>query len=299
MKRRPFLIIAFCALTGLAGTVPGAEPGQTQLEEEFRQTLLRLAQAGELPEAGTPVVIERPAERVSDFGLLVDRDHADGLLVLGTLPGGSAERMGLRAGDRLLAANEVDLRGAGGSRRMRELLDDPDSDGRMDLRLLRRGEEQRLAGTVDSVTLPAMRIELAPTAADANVSDRVTGDPGSRCARITVEPVAPRARDLFPARLISIDGELPGTASQQTYRVAPGRRVLVVAEMIEQEYFSNIANMQRGRRSGNGYKTLEVDIQPGVIYFLAARFHRDRGDRILDGSYWQPVLWKERAETCR
>lgn len=299
MKRRPVFITVLSVLMCLAAAAHGAEPSQAQLEEEFRQTLLRLAQAGELPDATMPVVIERPAERVSDFGLLVDRDHADGLLVLGTLPGGSAERMGLRTGDRLLAANDIDLRGNGGSGRMRELLDDPDSNGRMALHLLRGGQEQHLVGTVDSVTLPAMRIELVPSLADADVTDRVAGDPDSRCGRITVEPVAPRARNLFPARLISVDGELPGPASQETYRLTPGRHVLIVAEMIEQEYFSNVANLQRGRQSRNRYKILEVDIQPGVTYYLAARFHRDRGNRILEGSYWQPALWKERAEPCR
>lgn len=304
MKRFYLFLITFCLGTGFTTALPGAETVPTQLEEEFRLVLLRLAQSGELPDTGSPVVIERPAERVSDFGLLVDRDNADGLLVLGTLPGGSAERLGLRAGDRLLTANDVDLRGRGGSQRMREFLDNPDSSGRVDLRVLREGREQQLAGSIDSVSLPAMRVVLTADTvtdigADTERAGHVPGDPQSSCGRVTTLSVAPRSRNLFPARLINVDGEIPGTSGQQTYRLTPGRHALLVAEAIEPEQFSGIANMQRGRRSADNHKLLEVDIQPGVTYFLAARFHRDRSDRILEGTYWQPVLWKERAESCR
>ena len=299
MKYRHLLNILVGLGALFSSPVFAADADRAVLEDEFRLALLRLVQSGELPANSNPVVIERPAERVHDFGLLVDRDSADGLLVLGTLPGGSAERLGLRAGDRLLVANGIDLRGNGGSQRMRAVLDDSDSDGRIDLRLLRSGREEQMAGVVDSVTLPAMRVELAAVEGAVDSGGRVAGDAQSRCGRVSVEPVAPRTRNLFPAKLIAVDDGLPGASSQQTFRLSPGRHVLLVAEMIEHEYFSSIANMQRGRHRRDGYKTLEVDIQPGVTYFLAARFHRDRSGSILDGGYWQPVLWKERVEPCR
>ncbi|WP_205984876.1 hypothetical protein, partial [Pseudofulvimonas gallinarii] len=60
-----------------------------------------------------------------------------------------------------------------------------------------------------------------------------------------------------------------------------------------------VGNFQRGRLGDRGYKELEVDVEPGVTYFLAARLHRGRSDRILDGGYWEPLVWKERAESCR
>lgn len=274
--------------------VPAVDEG-SHLDQEFRQTLVRLAQAGALPAGDQPVLVERPAEKVSNFGLLVDRDHEDGLLVLGTLPGGSAEQMGLRAGDRLVAANGQGLRGPGSSERMRSLLDGIEEGDPLDLQVLREGTEQRLVGTVDSLELPAMRVELLP----ADGGGRVPADPDSRCARITTFPAAPRSRSLYPARLIAVDGETPGTAGQDTYRIEPGRRVLTVAEVIDSSQFQAIANMQRSREARNTYRTLEIDVQAGVTYLLAARLHRDRSTRILDASYWQPVIWKERAEPCR
>lgn len=279
-----------------------AAPETDKIEEAFRQTLLRLAQSGDLSGDGrTPIVIERPAEQTANFGLLIDRDDDDGLLVLGVLPGASAERIGFRAGDRLIEVDGASLIGAGGSTRMRNLLAELEQSRDMRFRVLREGREQQLAGTVEAVSLPAMRIELlSEDEVTASLpSSHVAGDADSVCGRVTVFPASPRTRDLFPALLIAVDGETPGPSSQDTFRLTPGRHVLTVAERIDERYFSPIANQQRSRRGRDTYQTLEVDVQPGVTYLLAAHFLRDRASRILDGGYWQPVIWKERAESCR
>jgi hypothetical protein len=276
-----------------AAAAQAADVGE--IGEEFRQTLLRLAQAGALPADGGVLHVERPAERVVDFGLLVDRDQGDGLRVLGTLPGASAERMGLRAGDRLLEANGTDLRGVGANERMRQVLDGLDDDQRLDVLIERAGSQQRLAGVVDTYELPAMRIELQ-AASDVG---RVVGDETSRCGRISTFHVSPRQRDLFAARLVAIDGRSPGTPSQETFRVSPGRHVLTVVEHIDPREFSGVANLRRTRAGGLDSRTLELDVQPGVTYLLAARLLRGQGVGTGPGDYWQPVIWKERAEVCR
>lgn len=291
------------ALLSFLSTLASAQaPNTDKIGEAFHQTLLRLAQSGDLPgNDQAAVIIERPAAKVADFGLLVDRDHADGLLVLGVLPGASAERIGFRAGDRLIGVDDIDLTGAGGGARMRDLLAELKQSRDMRFRVLRDRRELQLAGIVDAVSLPAMRIELlSPDAAAAPLSSaHAFGDSGAGCGRITTFPASPRTRDLFAARLIAIDGEIPGPSSQDTYRLAPGRHVLTVAELIDERYFSAVANQQRSRRGRDAYQTLDIDVQPGVTYLLAAHFFRDQASRVLDGGYWQPVIWKERAEPCR
>lgn len=299
MTFRYMLRTMFCLTAGISVPLVASATQTRSLEQEFRSTLLRLAQSGRLPESTGPLVIERPAERVNDFGLLVDRDSAEGLLVLGTLPGGSAERLGLRPGDRLLRANGIDVRGSGGSQRMRELLDALAGDGRVQLQLLREGETQQLDGNIGVVMLPPMRVELLPGSTSSTAVSDTVGDPDSVCARISVEPSAPTARNLFPVTLIEVNGELPGPSSQTTFRLKPGRQTLVVAELIDPKYFSSVANLQRGRRGADRYKTLELEVRPGVTYMLAAQLDRQRSDRIADGSYWAPVVWTERAEPCR
>lgn len=118
--RRSCSILSGLVLALVLAAPAAAQPGGDPVEEAFRLALLRLSQDGLLGADAVPRVIDRPAEKVANFGALVDRDEADGLRVLGTLPGGSAERIGLRTGDLLLAANGTALRGAGAGERMRE-----------------------------------------------------------------------------------------------------------------------------------------------------------------------------------
>jgi hypothetical protein len=296
-------LILACLLLPLS-TVP-AWPADSSagIGEEFQRALLRLAQSGQLQGAGDAIVVEQPARRMANLGLLIDRDHDDGLLVLGTLPGGSAERIGLRPGDRLVEANGTDLRGRGANERMRSIIDGLDEDRALALSIQRGGVDQRLAGVVEAVDLPAMRVELragADGSGDGGAgAGRVAGDPASSCARVTTFHAAPRSRDLYPARLLAIDGELPGPSAQDSFRIEPGRHVLTVAEIIDEREFSPIANQQRSRHGRQLVRTIEIDARPGVTYLLSAQLLRDRRGSILDAGYWQPVLWKERAEPCR
>lgn len=119
------------------------------------------------------------------------------------------------------------------------------------------------------------------------------------CARVSTFDSAPRAQQLFPAVLIAVDGELPGPTGAESWRIAPGKRVLKVAEAIEANRFSAPQNRERdGRSATNRYKTLEIDAQPGITYRLAVRFHPDRRNPMRDGAYWEPVIWKESPEPC-
>lgn len=301
MSRFPSSILAGLLASALLGSTAGAAADATRIGDEFRQALLRLAQSGQLPGQGDPLLIERPAERVANFGLLLDRDDNDGLRVLGTLPGGSAERIGLRTGDWLVSANGIDLTGPGGSERMRSMLDTLGEAEALSLRLLRDGREQQLAGTVDTFDLPAMRIELLAdngSSAGRATAATTSTDGGSTCGRVSVFEGAPRSQNLFAALLIQVDGDLPGPSSQETFRISAGTHTLTVAEAIDPKYFSDVANRQRGTGRDNR-KTLEVTIEPGMTYYLAARLHADRASSIADGSYWEPVIWKESPERCR
>ncbi len=269
--------------------------GNDVLSEQFRDTLLRLAQDGRLKHLDAPLVMERSAERVANLGLLVDRDDTRGLLVLGTLPGGSAEAIGLQAGDRLLEANSIDLRGTGAGDRMRRLVDIWDDGDELQVKVVRDGQELALAGPMQILRLPSLRIELGAMA----VEGRMPGDAESSCARISTFPAAPRGQNLFPIRVLAIDGRGSGELSQDTFRIPVGRVTVRLSERIDTRHFSPSANSQRGRRGGDVHHEIVIDTKPGVTYFLAAQFFPNRADRIVDGQYWQPVVWKERGESCR
>jgi len=134
---------------------------------------------------------------------------------------------------------------------------------------------------------PAAQDSSAPTTSDH-----------SRCGRISVFDVAPRSEELYRARLMNIDGRLPGPAGAKSFRVTPGRHVLEVAELIDPEQFNDVQRRQRDMRP-DPYKELVVDVQPDTTYLLGARLVTARRNYITDGSYWEPVIYHQNSEPCQ
>ena len=105
----------YAALSLLAGTgaVVAAAEGdarvQQRLHEEVQSVLVRMIQSGELPaQTAEGLSLQAPAGRQAAFGAYFDVRHrdgsdADGVVVIGVTPGGSAASLGLLAGDRVVA----------------------------------------------------------------------------------------------------------------------------------------------------------------------------------------------------
>lgn len=297
--------------SGLAAAAPAPED---ILREELRVTVARVmasdAFAGRAPQE-VALRLSLPAERYLDLGLLVDpRDPAPrGLRVLGTTPGGTAQVLGLRAGDLLVAVGESSLVGlgvdeAGNSRAvatLRAVVDALPDGGRLALSVERDGRAVAIDGAVAVRYLPPLRIELgegdrvaALGAAAAGGAIAAAGSTATDagCGRISSFHVAPRSEGLYPARVLTIDGAIPGPGDQDTYRLAPGRHLLEVAEDIDAQDLP--ASFSR-RRAALGRKTLEVVVEPGTTHLVAARLVDTLGGR----DYWTPVVWKTLAEDCR
>lgn len=307
---RPLLLAAL--LVAGIGVAPAQKTRgvEHRLHEEVQAVLLRLVESGELrAEDADQLSLSAPVSQQVDFGAILDVRHraeADlGLPVLGVTPGGSAANLGLQPGDRLMAINSVELVGLGAdadgralaAQRLREeLLADPDA---IELRIARADVEQVLRGPVRVVEVPAYRLELGAALANASLAGTAGGDGVSSCARISVFDIAPRSQQLHRAVLIAVDGRLPGPSDSTSYRVTPGKHVLTVAEAIDSRRFSMVQGHQRSRLGDERYKKLEVDVQPGITYRLAARFHSEVSSNVRTGEYWDPVIWKENPETCR
>jgi hypothetical protein len=260
--------------------------------------------------------VDTPAQRVSNLGVLVDSASAaaarDGLHVLAVTPGSAGERMGLRAGDTLVAVNgePLDGRGEDASGRaqaaavLRQAVEAQGEGDAIALDVRRDGRAQSLSGTLASVYLPAMHLSVgngvAVAAAGSNDVDPasaapVAGDSSSSCGRISVFDVAPRQQHLHAATLLSIDGKLPGPSTAHVYTLDPGVHTLKVGERIESRYLSF---NDRLRNVAPNYKLLDVEVQPGVKYYLAARLNESARNEWRDGAYWTPVIWRQQPEPC-
>jgi hypothetical protein len=317
LRRRAGAALLLTALAGHAlAQEAAAEAGaaaptrlEQRLHQEMQSVLLRLIEGGELDAAAaSELSLAAPASQQPDFGAILDIRHRPGqtgLPVLGVTPGSSAAALGLQAGDVIVAVNSVALDGLGAdaaghslaaSRLRAELLADADA---VELQVQRGGGPVTLQGPVRIVDLPAYRLELGAALAHASLAATGGGDGVSSCGRISVFDIAPRAQKLYPAVLIAIDDKLPGPTSSDVFRVAPGRHRLTVAEAIDWRQFSDLQRLQRDRGMRDRYKVIEVDVQPGITYRLAARFHYEERHSIRDGAYWEPVIWKESPEHCR
>jgi hypothetical protein len=305
----------FALALAATGTAIAAPTPEDVLRHELRETMARVlaseAFAGRTPgEIGLSLSL--PAERYLDLGLLLDvRDPATGgLAVLGTTPGGTAQALGLRAGDRIVAVGDDPLDGLGvdadgrsrAVARLRAALDALPDGGRLALAVARDGRRITIDGAVAVRYLPPLRLELgegdlvAGTTAAATAATRLpaaaTAATGAACGRVSTFHLAPRGERLYPARVLSIDGAIPGPADQDTYRLAPGSHRIEVAEAIDAQ---DLPAAFSRRRAALGRKTFEVVVEPGTTHLVAARLVDTLGGR----DYWEPVVWKTLAEDCR
>ncbi len=308
----PFVLAALL-LAGRAGAVESGTP-PAPLRDELQHVLLRLIESGEF--AGTQPEditfrLDAPAQRMSNLGLLVDStsaEHArDGLAVLAVSPGSSAEHLGVRSGDVLVAVQEVELTNRGAdeagramaARLLRETVDALPDDMPLRLAVRRDGRPLVLAGPLHRVTLPPIHLVVGR---DALIASTAPGDgrvasvpPASGgCGRVSTFDVAPRARQLHAVKLLAIDGHAAGPAGTQNSVLDAGMHTLELAEQIESRYLSFNA-----RQRPSGGKMLQIEIKPDTTYFLGARLDPARRMEWKDGAYWEPVVWKEAAEPCR
>lgn len=307
--------------TQLAGASSAVARGSEQpslgveqrLREELRVVMTELIETGAFGNTSPQQIalnVDTPAQRVSNLGLLVDsaRDSHEGLQVLAVTPGGSAERMGVRAGDRLTALNGIALGGGSGAAAiLRQTVDGLPNGSPLAFELHRDGRAQTISGTLASVYLPAMRLTVgdgialasnggSAAAAQAGASSAAASQ---GCGRISDFDVAPRQQQLHAAKIISIDGVTPGPTGSTSYRVDAGRHVLKVTELIDHRYLSFNDRQRNAGLSSDRYKTLTVDVAPDTTVLIAAHLNDDKRNEWQGGAYWDPVAWKQTSESCR
>jgi membrane-associated protease RseP (regulator of RpoE activity) len=293
-------------LLAMAGpaTAAGGDPKAPVLGDELAATVLRWIDAGWLPspeESALSFLIEVPASRHADLGLLVVEGSVagDGLLVRSVRPGGWAQHAGIEAGDRIVAVGGQSLGGASGSAsgvgaRLREALLATTPGSPLEVVVSRGGKERRLAAQSPVRLLPGMRLEVGATDISPVPADGAgSASDGSTCARFSTFPSPPMQGGLFEAAILSVDGGVAGPSDATSVRVAPGMRVVRLTERIPARLLP--AGLGRQRDRDNSME-IAVWVEPGRTYLLGARLTGSTRNR---PGYWEPVVWRAVAETCR
>jgi hypothetical protein len=298
--------------SGAGGPVAARETEQ-RMRQDMQSTLSRLAESGALGQHPEQISmrLEEPARRITSLGALVDstsaRSAQDGLHVLGATPSSTADRLGLHPGDVIVAVNGTSLRNLGADEHgralaaatMKTVVDDLPDAATINVDVMRGGSALTLTAAVQSVYVPAMRVELGGEASGGGGSAASDPPPSGEtggCGRISAFDVAPRGEHLYAVRILLIDGTTPGPEGTPSFRVGAGEHHLLVAENIPTPALGigEIATLRRQTR-----KPLSVIVQPGKTALVAAQLHLGHTTDLAHGSYWDPVVWKQIDESCR
>lgn len=222
-----------------------------------------------------------------ELGAVVDarRANANGVTILAITPGGAADRLGLLAGDQLYAINGHRLDDTSKpSSTLENALQE--SNGALQVEARRNGKTLALSGRAD-------------------IADSVAQGRAQSCGYVSaLAGVVPRNQGIFQADITQIDGR--STPIQRTFRhrVNAGKHVLVVREFIDPVRLNSAQLLQIAKMKkfalARAYKSLVVDVEPGMSYRIGARLLKDKLDTqsIRDNAYWEPVVWEKVPEAC-
>jgi hypothetical protein len=98
-------------------------------------------------------------------------------------------------------------------------------------------------------------------------------------------PHAISGEGVYKVRILEIDGAEQGDLIR--YPVTAGRHVVRLRLLLDVEWDPDLAEAPRGP----GWKELEVVVEPGKRYLLAARIDVEAPiEAQLDRSYWEPIV---------
>lgn len=306
---RPSIILLGLLAVCVSGAVFAQESVLTdaevrqELEAELEMLLLKIMDHPQLQNAsgrGVFMEVDLPAREVTELGLVFDaayEERADqqGLLVLGVTPGGSADAMGVDAGDRIVAVNGQSLLALGGDESGRLLAANQLEEATISLgegepvslTVKRAGEELALSGALSKRVLPSAHLRVG----DAQELAMIDEEPG--CGTISIFSNPPRGQQIYPVTIAEIDGESQSTGLRKMFYVEPGLHEFKVHERIDRPGFSP---RSRDRRKS---QTIMIEVEPDTIYHLGARLAVE--NRFIPGreGYWQPMVWKQEVSRCK
>lgn len=283
--------IWFVSGSGLAqdpARIESTAPGQILVQEEIEAALLKLADQNALPAGpdAKSLIVSAPAKLRYDLGAVIDLSPgAQGFLVLGVTPLGSAEHAGLRPGDRILQLNDLALTtDAVDTATLHQAI--AERDGTFELQVVRDGQTLTLTGQAGTVQTPGYSLTI----------DAMPGG----CGRVSTFTSMPRSKQLFPIQLRRIDG-IEQANGPPNYRLDVGRHVLMLAESIPSVELNSSENLQRNQlrqRRMAKFKYFEIDVEPDTTYFLASKLAPYPRD-VVNNAHWEPVIWKHVKQPCR
>lgn len=90
------------------------------------------------------------------------------------------------------------------------------------------------------------------------------------------------ARQIFPVKIWSVDGQLTNRSDQGMLWVKPGDYTFSVK--LGKVNMADVPGLQRGANYGQEEHNLKVTVEQGKSYYIGAKFSAS--------GKWEPVVWK-------
>lgn len=288
-KRILVLVISAFFFPVMADTELTSESRQLlqHMRENIKDTLVSISQIETA--AGKDMdkfyyQLSLPQYETVQLGMVMDIPPSeDGFKVLSTSPHGLAEKMGVLPGDVITKLNDYEITRDSYQAAFTQLKQFKNN---QDLQIVvKRGErEERLEGSVVSLKVPSIILVSGIQHGLADV------DKNSNCGRVSVFDLPRGGDDLHSASFHKVNEKNVMSRMETQYKLPPGKHVIYLKEQIRGE------NLKRSR---NGKaKAIEIQVEAGKQYNLAARFIPQNRMKIFKGEYWQPALWQVTSTKC-
>lgn len=114
-------------------------------------------------------------------------------------------------------------------------------------------------------------------------------DEAAKCGTVSGFLEPDREADFYRVVVTHLDGK--PVISKPNYQLIPGEYRFTLAELID-------APSLRVALAARTPKELNLRVEAGTRYHLAAKFNTDKGYFGKDTGYWQPVVWQQEAHEC-
>lgn len=280
----------------IASYTPQAKMLLDQLQQQLTTTMLAVAEheskAGKNM-AGFHYVLALPAQQLTNLGLVLDlADASNGYRVLSVSPGSTAENLAIKSNDYLVEINGIDVNQAS-SEQVSRLLFNLVPGEQLQLGVKSNGKIKTLATELAGQYVPAINLEIGgeSDAATMLVKD---GDASNACGVVSIFFHPPEARDIYPATINKIDDDHL-KRGRNSYKLPVGKHTIYLHEQIDDR---DLSFRSRGNRSTKA-KSIEIAVAANTTYYLGAQYIRSKKFSTFDNGYWEPVLWKTSALTCK
>jgi hypothetical protein len=260
-----------------------------QLQQHIEDTLRKISDIES--QAGNDIngylySVEVPAKKEAIYiGLIMDEEKdLDGYRVLSVTPGSLADKLQIEEGDVILSINQIEISPSTRAQALHSLRALKAGDT-LTMSILHRGSYRELDAKITTTHLPDYTLQVG-SHSSANSSDEL-----EECGEISISILPPETQDMYQVSVNKIDGETVLNINGN-FRLALGSHTLELIEHIRDPYFA------RRRGEMKNAKMLEIDVEPDIRFHLAAKFNRNNRSKLVEGGYWDPVVWKKSKREC-